>query len=92
MRSTRLPAIFMLLASASVSLAEPGFDEKYQRDFNIFNPINQYQPANPFNPANAYSPDNPFNPVNQYDPNNPAKPTRCATTWTRRSTSTSSSA
>ena len=61
MRSTRLPAIFMLLASASVSLAEPGFDEKYQRDFNIFNPINQYQPANPFNPANAYSPDNPFN-------------------------------
>ena len=76
MRSLRLPAILLLLVSASVSTiwAEPGFDEKYQRDFNIFNPINQYQPANPFNPANAYSPDNPFNPVNQYDPNNPANP------------------
>ena len=74
MRSTRLPAIFMLLASTSTAWAEPGFDEKYQRDFNIFNPITQYQPANPLNPANAYSPDNPFNPVNQYDPNTPANP------------------
>jgi hypothetical protein len=45
MRSTRLSAILMLLASTSVSLAEPGFDEKYQRDFDIFNPINQYQPG-----------------------------------------------
>ena len=51
MRSTRLPAIFMLLASTSTAWAEPGFDEKYQRDFNIFNPINQYQQANPLNPA-----------------------------------------
>ena len=68
--------MLMLLASASAATtwAEPVFDEKYQRDFNIFNPINQYQPANPLNPANAYSPDNPFNPVNQYDPNNPANP------------------
>ncbi|CBK42334.1 exported protein of unknown function [Nitrospira defluvii] len=31
------------LASIGTSGAEQGFDEKYQRDFNIFNPINQYQ-------------------------------------------------
>jgi len=37
--------------SASATWAEPRFDEKYQRDFNIFNPINQYQPANPLNTA-----------------------------------------
>ena len=24
--------------------ADPGFDEKYERDYNIFNPINQYRP------------------------------------------------
>ncbi len=65
MRASRLPTILILLASASAAWAEQGFDEKYPRDFKIFNPINQYQPANPLNPANAYSPDNPFNPVNQ---------------------------
>jgi hypothetical protein len=54
--------------------AEPGFDEKYQRDFNIFNPINQYQSTNPLNPINAYDPANPFNPINQFDPGNPANP------------------
>ena len=76
MRSLRLTAILMILtwASAATAWAEPGFDEKYQRDFNIFNPINQYQPANPLNPINAYDPANPFNPINQYDPNNPANP------------------
>ena len=62
------------LASIGNGGAEPGFDEKYQRDFNIFNPINQYQPGNPLNPINAYDPANPFNPINQYDPGNPANP------------------
>ena len=61
----KLPPILKHLASASAAWAEQGFDQKYQRDFNIFNPITQYQPAKPLNPANAYSPDNPFNPVNQ---------------------------
>ncbi len=32
------------------ALADPGFDEKYERDYNIFNPIKQYQPDNPLNP------------------------------------------
>ncbi len=31
------------LASMGNGRAEQGFDEKYQRDWNIFNPINQYQ-------------------------------------------------
>jgi len=54
--------------------AEMGFDPKYERDYNIFNPADRYQPDNPLNPANAYEPDNPFNPVNRYDPGNPANP------------------
>ncbi|CAE6768249.1 hypothetical protein [Nitrospira defluvii] len=62
------------LVSIETSGAESGSDEKYQRDFNIFNPLNQYQPANPLNPINAYDPANPFNPINQYDPDNPANP------------------
>ena len=62
------------LASIGASGAEQGFDEKYQRDFNIFNPINQYQPANPLNPINQFSPNNPFNPVNRYRPENPLNP------------------
>ncbi|TAJ10791.1 MAG: hypothetical protein EPO61_00475 [Nitrospirae bacterium] len=43
--------------------AEPGFDEKYQRDYNIFNPINQYRPDNPLNPINEYNPNTPFKPL-----------------------------
>ena len=50
---------FFLLA-VPVS-AEFGFDEKYERNYNIFNPINQYRPDNPLNPINAYDPKNPFN-------------------------------
>ena len=62
------------LASMGNGRAEQGFDEKYQRDFNIFNPLNQYQPGNPLNSINAYDPANPFNPINQFDPGNPANP------------------
>ncbi len=62
------------LASIGNGGAEQGFDEKYQRDFNIFNPINQYQPTNPLNPINAYDPANPFNPINQFNPNVPFAP------------------
>lgn len=64
----------MLLAGIGPAEAETGFSERYERDYNIFNPINRYQPDNPLNPAQAYSPDNPFNPVNRYDPGNPANP------------------
>jgi len=31
------------LVSIETSGVEQGFDEKYRHDFNIFNPINQYQ-------------------------------------------------
>ncbi len=52
------------------ALADPGFDEKYERDYNIFNPINQYRPDNPLNP------NNPLNPINRSNPDTPFKPLR----------------
>lgn len=42
---------FRKLGVSLDNLAKSGLDEKYQRDFNILNPINQYQQANPLNPA-----------------------------------------
>ena len=41
-RTAAIIGVLLWLASIVTSLAEPGFDEKYQRDFNIFNPLNQY--------------------------------------------------
>ena len=64
-----------VLLSFDFAWAEMGFDEKYERDYNIFNPANRYATDNPLNPAQAYAPDNPFNPTNQYDPGNPVNPT-----------------
>jgi hypothetical protein len=58
----------------TTSHAEMGFDQRYERDYNIFNPVTQYQADNPLHPANAYDPDSAFNPVNRYDPGNPANP------------------
>ena len=85
MRSSRLLAALLLSASASVATtwAEPGFDEKYQRDFNIFNPINQFNPNNPFNPINRYRPENPLNPINKYNPNTPFAPLDGGGGWKR---------
>ena len=57
--------LFCFLLFASPALAEPGFSEKYERDYNIFNPASRYAPNNPLNPAQAYAPDDPFNPVNR---------------------------
>lgn len=64
----------MLCIGATTSHAEMGFDSKYERDYNIFNPAAQYQPDNPLNPANAYDPSSASNPVNRYDPDNPENP------------------
>ena len=64
----------MLCVWAATSHAETGFDQRYERDYNIFNPATQYQPNNPLNPANAYDPNSAFNPANRYDPGNPASP------------------
>ena len=65
-----------LLFSVTPALAEPSFDEKYERDYNIFNPGSRYAPDNPLNPAQTYAPNNPFNPANQYNPTTPFKPLR----------------
>jgi hypothetical protein len=68
--------LILLLVSASAvpASAEFGFDEKYERDYNIFNPASRYAPDNPFNPANRFDPGSPVNPGNQYSPNNPFNP------------------
>ncbi|MBX3300712.1 MAG: hypothetical protein KF693_00695 [Nitrospira sp.] len=70
----RIAIVLIVLYQADVAVAEIGFDERYERDYNIFNPVQQYPPDNPLNPANAYHPDSTFNPVNRYDPGNPANP------------------
>lgn len=57
--------LLSLLILVTPTLAEPGFSEKYERDYNIFNPANRYAPENPLNPAQAYAPDNPFNLANR---------------------------
>lgn len=43
-----------LLFSVSPVLADPGFDEKYERDYNIFNPANRDNPHTPFAPLNRW--------------------------------------
>ena len=63
--------LFLFAVPAS---AEPGFSERYERDYNIFNPINQNRSDNPLNPINSIDPKNPFNPINSVDPGNPANP------------------
>ncbi|MCC6967814.1 MAG: hypothetical protein IT391_16190 [Nitrospira sp.] len=42
-RNATIVGLLLLGAVTGPVWAEQGFDEKYQRDFNIFNPINQYQ-------------------------------------------------
>ena len=68
--------VFGLFLLTSPAFADPGFDEKYERDYNIFNPINQHRPDNPLNPINSVDPDNPLNPINRYNPDTPFEPLR----------------
>ncbi len=42
-----------VLLSFGFAWAEMGFDEKYERDYNIFNPANQYAPDNPPEPCTS---------------------------------------
>ena len=63
-----------LLFSVTPAFAEPGFSEKYERDYNIFNPASRYASDNPLNPAQTYATDNPLNPSNRFDPGNPVNP------------------
>ncbi|MGH9549163.1 MAG: hypothetical protein ACRD3W_07310, partial [Terriglobales bacterium] len=64
--------LFSFLLLADPASAEFDFDEKYHRDYNIFNPIDQYRPDNPLNPINKVN-------------NKPANQLRCgnikATIW-----------
>ena len=57
--------LLCLLLLATSASAEFGFDEKYERDYNNFNPASRYAPENPLSPAQAYAPDNPFKPANR---------------------------
>jgi hypothetical protein len=43
--------LLSLFFFATPALAEPGFDERYERDYNIFNPASRYVPDNPLNLA-----------------------------------------
>lgn len=47
MRIVAIIGGLLWLVSIGNSGAEQRFDEQCQRDFNIFNPINQYQSTNP---------------------------------------------
>jgi hypothetical protein len=60
-----LLVLLLVSVSAIPVSAEFGFDEKYERDYNIFNPANKYAPDNPLNPANRYNPSTPFAPLNK---------------------------
>ncbi len=62
---TKTCLILAALTGAGQAGAEPGFDERYERGYNIFTPANQYAPDNPLNPANQYNPDVPFGPVEE---------------------------
>jgi len=46
--------LILFLLGVAPAGAESGFDEKYERDYNIFNPANRYAPDNPLNPAQAF--------------------------------------
>ena len=72
--NTAMRILLIVFLGAGSAGAETGFDSKYERDYNIFNPATQYQADNPLNPVNKYDPDSAFNPVNRYDPGNPANP------------------
>ena len=75
LKSNPLLILALVPLSFGMAWAETGFDKKYERDYNIFNPANRYAQDNPLNPAQAYAPDNLFNPTNQFDLGNPVNPT-----------------
>ena len=53
---------------ASPAYAGFCFDEKYERGYTIFNPLNQYRPDNPLNPINSVDPNNSLDPINRLHP------------------------
>ena len=59
----RICVFILLLLASSPVLGDPGFNERYESDFNIFNPANQFHPENSLNPANQFHPDSPLIPL-----------------------------
>jgi len=45
----------LFLLGTAPAWAEPGFSEKYECDYNIFNPLNQYRPDNSRTPINEFN-------------------------------------
>ena len=72
--NTAMRILLIVFLGAGSAGAETGFDSRYERDYNIFNPATQYQTDNPFNQVNQYHPDNPLNPANKYNPDVPFAP------------------
>ena len=54
--------LIVLLLVVTPSFAEQRFSEQYERDYNIFNPANRFDPGNP---ANRYNLNTPFAPLNR---------------------------
>jgi hypothetical protein len=79
-------AMIVVLSVGGLVWAENSFDQRYERDYNIFHPMNESRldnPANPINrgdlrnpvnPINRFNLDNPLNPINQSRPDNPLNP------------------
>jgi hypothetical protein len=47
-----IQVLMALLLVVTPSFAEQNFSEQYERDYNIFNPANRYNPNTPFAPLN----------------------------------------
>jgi len=45
----------LFLLGAAPAWAEPDFSEKYERDYKLFNSLNQYRPDNPLLPINEFN-------------------------------------
>ena len=78
--------VTLVLLNATGSWADMGFDDRYERDYNIFNPITHIpagqslesrqclQPGQSLQSGQPDDSGNPANPINQYQPNNPFNP------------------
>ena len=47
--------LLLLLFSVTPALGNSGFSEKCERDYIIFNPLNQYRTDNPMNRSRCYA-------------------------------------
>src|SRR5215467_12465577 len=66
-KATTLLSVILLAIAVSAN-GETGFDPKYERDNNIFNPANKFNPNDPLYPVNPNKPNNPFKPNESVQP------------------------